>query len=58
MVFLIPDINDSMKAEAAFEKARIFLKEKELSKAKEWVNKSLALNKGLERAAGGIYLGG
>ncbi|MDO9287624.1 MAG: tetratricopeptide repeat protein [Thermodesulfovibrionales bacterium] len=57
MVFLIPDINDSMKAEAAFEKARIFLKEKELSKAKEWVNKSLALNKGIREGSRWNLLG-
>ena len=57
MVFLIPDISEDIKAEAAFEKARLLLKEKELSKAKEWVNKSIALNKGIREGSRWNLLG-
>lgn len=57
MVFLIPDINDSIKAEAAFEKARLYLKKKELAKAGEWVNKSLSLNKGVREGSRWNLLG-
>lgn len=57
MVFLITDINNSIKAEAAFEKARLFLKEKELSKAGEWVNKSMTLNKGIREGSRWNLLG-
>jgi len=57
MVFSTPDISESIKAEAAFEKARLFLKEKELSKAKEWVNKSMALNKGIREGSRWNLLG-
>ena len=57
MVFSIPDISESIKAEAAFEKARLFLKAKELSKAKEWVNKSMALNKGIREGSRWNLLG-
>ncbi|TAL22083.1 MAG: tetratricopeptide repeat protein [Nitrospirae bacterium] len=57
MVFLIPDINDSIKAEAAFEKARLYLKAKELAKAREWVNKSLSLNKGIREGSRWNLLG-
>ncbi len=43
---LVPDISNSLKSEAMFEKARLFFKGKEFSKAKEHVAKSLSLNKG------------
>ncbi|MDI6745070.1 MAG: tetratricopeptide repeat protein [Thermodesulfovibrionales bacterium] len=43
----IPGINNEIRSDAAYEKARIYLKEKNFAKAKEWVNISLSLNKGI-----------
>ncbi len=51
MVFSIPDISDNIKSEAAFEKARLYLKEKDFSKTKEWINRSLSLNKGIREGS-------
>ena len=42
----MPEINDTFKSEAAFEKARIYLKGKDISKTREWIAKSLNFNKG------------
>lgn len=47
IAFSMPDINNEIKSDAAYEKARIYLKEKNTAKAKEWVNKSLSVDKGL-----------
>lgn len=57
MAFPIPDINYDIKSEAAFEKARLHLKEKEVSKAKEWANRSLSLNKGIREGSRWNLLG-
>lgn len=46
-VFTLSGVSDAMKSEAAFENARIFFKLNDLSKSREWVNRSLALNKGV-----------
>jgi len=47
IAFSMPDISNEIKSDAAYEKARIYLKEKNTAKAKEWVNKSLSVDKGL-----------
>lgn len=57
MAFSIPNINDDIKSEAAFEKARLYLKEKEVSKAKEWADRSLSLNKGIREGSRWNLLG-
>jgi len=50
-VLSIQDINDDIRSEAAFEKARLYLKDKELSMAEEWVNRSLSFNKGIREGS-------
>ncbi|MDO8747080.1 MAG: hypothetical protein Q7J70_05400 [Thermodesulfovibrionales bacterium] len=40
-----------MRSDAAYEMARIYLKGKNTAKAKEWVDKSLSLNKGLREGS-------
>ncbi|MBI4684184.1 MAG: tetratricopeptide repeat protein [Nitrospirae bacterium] len=47
----VPDISDSVKSEALYEKARLCLKDKEIAKAEEWANRSLLLNKGLREGS-------
>ena len=47
IAFSMPDISNEIRSEAAYEKARLLLREKDTAKAKEWVNRSLSLNKGL-----------
>jgi len=47
IAFSMPDINNDVRSDAAYEKARIYLKEKNITKAKDWVSKSLSLNKGM-----------
>jgi tetratricopeptide (TPR) repeat protein len=51
IAFSMPDISNEIKSDAAYEKARIYLKEKNTVKAKEWVNKSLSLDKGLREGS-------
>jgi len=51
IAFSMPDISNEIKSDAAYEKARIYLKEKNTAKAKEWVDKSLSLNKGLNEGS-------
>jgi len=43
----MPDISSSVKSDAAYEKARLYLKQKNTVKAGEWVNRALSFNKGL-----------
>ncbi|MBI4688827.1 MAG: tetratricopeptide repeat protein [Nitrospirae bacterium] len=45
-VIFIQDVSDDIRSEAAFEKAKLYLKEKDIQKSKEWVSRSLSLNKG------------
>ena len=47
IAFSMPDLSNDIRSDAAYEKARIYLKEKNIAKAKEWVNNSLSLNKEL-----------
>ena len=51
IVLSIPDVNNEIRSDAAYEKARIYLKEKNATKAKEWADKSLSLNKGLNEGS-------
>ncbi|MDP3260549.1 MAG: tetratricopeptide repeat protein [Thermodesulfovibrionales bacterium] len=51
IAFSMPDISNDIRSDAAYEKARIYLKEKNAAKAKEWVNKSLSLDKGLREGS-------
>jgi tetratricopeptide (TPR) repeat protein len=61
IVLSIPDISNDIRSDAAYEKARIYLKEKNIAKAKEWVNRSLSVDKGLREGSrwnlmGRIYI--
>ena len=47
----MPDISNEIRSDAAYEKARIYLKGKNTAKAKEWVDKSLSLDKGLREGS-------
>lgn len=51
IAFSMPDISNEIRSDAAYEKARIYLKGNNTAKAKEWVNKSLSLNKGLNEGS-------
>ncbi|MFZ3123280.1 MAG: tetratricopeptide repeat protein [Thermodesulfovibrionales bacterium] len=51
IAFSMPDIGVEIRTDAAYEKARIYLKEKNTAKAKEWVNKSLSVDKGLREGS-------
>ncbi|MBI1812085.1 MAG: tetratricopeptide repeat protein [Nitrospirae bacterium] len=51
IAFSMPDISNEIRSDAAYEKARIYLKEKNAAKAKEWVNKSLSVDKGLREGS-------
>ncbi|MDP2279261.1 MAG: tetratricopeptide repeat protein, partial [Nitrospirota bacterium] len=51
IAFSMPDISNEIRSDAAYAKARIYLKEKNTAKAKEWVNKSLSLDKGLREGS-------
>ena len=51
IAFSMPDISNEIRSDAAYEKARIYLKGKNTAKAKEWVDKSLSLNKGLREGS-------
>lgn len=51
IAFSMPDISSEIRSDAAYEKARIYLKEKNTAKAKEWVNKSLSVDKGLREGS-------
>ena len=51
IAFSMPDISNEIRSDAAYEKARIYLKEKNTAKAKEWVNKSLSADKGLREGS-------
>jgi tetratricopeptide (TPR) repeat protein len=51
IAFSMPDISNEIKSDAAYEKARIYLKEKNTAKAREWVNKSLSVDKGLREGS-------
>jgi len=51
IAFSMPDISNEIRSEAAYEKAKIYLKGKNTVKAKEWVDKSLSLNRGLREGS-------
>ncbi len=42
----LPDLSSVIKSEAAYEKARIYFKENNLTKSKEWAEYALSVNKG------------
>lgn len=44
--FAISTGNNALRSEAAFEKSRLYLKEKKYAEAKDWAEKALGLNKG------------
>lgn len=43
--FALSTSNNSLRSEAAFEKSRLYLKEKEYAKAKSWAENALSINK-------------
>jgi len=51
IAFSIPDVSNEIRSDAAYEKARIYLKGENTAKAKEWVNNSLSLNRGLREGS-------